>query len=131
MGMIYNNQSMRYEYVPDVPQYQNMAQMQQPKANNQGLLWVSGEAGAKAWIVPPNQTTLLMDSESNRFYIKSADGAGMPSIKTYEYKEVTASVMPTQSNQNYSEEINQIKAQLHELTEKYKQLTEKEVEYDG
>ena len=57
-------------------------------APNQGLIWVQGEAGAKSYIVAPGANVLLMDSESQRFYIKSVDGSGMPTMKVYEYKEV-------------------------------------------
>jgi hypothetical protein len=56
---------------------------------NQGLLWVSGEVGAKSYLVAPNSTVLLMDSDSQRFYLKSADNAGMPSLRIFEYTEVT------------------------------------------
>lgn len=76
-------------------QYQNaMPQMpaQTPPQTNQGLLWVQGEAGAKSYLVAPNTTVLLMDSESQRFYLKSTDGAGMPSLRTFEYVEVGVSV---------------------------------------
>ena len=52
------------------------------------LLWVQGEAGAKAYIVAPYQTVLLLDSEEQKFYIKSADFNGVPTMKTYEYTEV-------------------------------------------
>ena len=67
-------------------QYQQTAPQQQI---NQGLLWVSGEVGAKSYLVAPNSTVLLMDSDAQRFYLKSADGAGMPSMRIFEYKEVT------------------------------------------
>lgn len=56
---------------------------------NQGLLWVSGEVGAKSYLVAPNSTVLLMDSDAQRFYLKSADNAGMPSLRIFEYSEVT------------------------------------------
>lgn len=67
-------------------QYQQTTPQQQI---NQGLLWVSGEVGAKSYLVAPNSTVLLMDSDSQRFYLKSADGAGMPSMRIFEYNEVT------------------------------------------
>ena len=35
--------------------------------------WVQGEAGAKAVPVAPGQKALLMDSETNVFYVKSSD----------------------------------------------------------
>ena len=40
----------------------------QSSANNNGLVWVQGEAGAKSFLVSPGTTVLLMDSESQRFY---------------------------------------------------------------
>lgn len=60
--------------------------LQQPSQNN--LNWVQGESGARAWLVAPNNTILLMDSECQRFYIKSADSAGMPSMRVFEYTEM-------------------------------------------
>lgn len=59
------------------------------KTDNSGILWVQGEAGAKAWFVNPGSTVLLMDSDAPRLYLKSADMNGMPSMKTYEYHEVS------------------------------------------
>lgn len=72
-------------------QYQQMPQqsIQQPPQTNQGLLWVQGEAGAKSYLVAPNTTVLLMDSEGSRFYLKSTDNAGMPSLRVFEYSEVS------------------------------------------
>lgn len=72
-------------------QYQqlvNTPQVQMPQVN-QGLLWVSGEVGAKSYLVAPNSTVLLMDSDASRFYLKSADNAGMPNLRVFEYNEVT------------------------------------------
>lgn len=63
---------------------------------NSGLLWVQGEAAAKSYLVTPNTTVLLMDSEAPRFYLKSVDMAGMPTMKTFEYKEITATQTASQ-----------------------------------
>lgn len=53
------------------------------------LIWVQGEAGAKSYLVAPNATVMLMDSEGDRFYLKSADASGMPlPLRVFEYKEV-------------------------------------------
>ena len=62
--------------------------MQQPRQDQNGLIWVQGEAGAKSWFVNPGATVLLMDSESMRFYLKSADMNGVPAMRTFEYNEV-------------------------------------------
>lgn len=61
----------------------------QPQQQNQGLLWVQGEAAARSFLVTPGSTVLLMDSDGDYFYLKSADNAGMPSLRTFAYKEVT------------------------------------------
>ena len=50
-----------------------------------GIIWVSGEAGAKAYMVAPNNTIQLWDSESQTIYLKSADASGMPSMKILDY----------------------------------------------
>lgn len=53
-----------------------------------GIVWVQGEAGAKAYPVAAGNSMLLMDSESERFYIKSTDVSGMPMpLRTFSYKE--------------------------------------------
>ena len=63
---------------------------------NNGLVWVQGEAGAKSYIVAPGATVMLMDSEGERFFLKSADASGMPlPLRIFDYKERTE--MPSQS----------------------------------
>lgn len=98
-------------------------QAQQVPQTNQGLLWVQGEAGAKSYLVAPNTTVLLMDSESQRFYLKSTDGAGMPNLKTFEYKEVIqdgqAQAIPAEINMDDKyvtrEEYNGLQRQYAEI----------------
>lgn len=81
-------------------QYQPMQAVNNPPQTNQGLLWVQGEAGAKSYLVAPNTTVLLMDSEGSRFYLKSTDNAGMPSLRVFEYSEVSQNApQATQSEQ--------------------------------
>ena len=68
-----------------------MAQPTPPQVQtqpNSGLIWVQGEAGAKSYLVAPGNTVMLMDSEGERFYLKSADASGMPMpLRIFEYKE--------------------------------------------
>ena len=78
----------QYQQAVNVPQVGAQMSLPQPQVN-QGLLWVSGEVGAKSDLVAPNSTVLLMDSDAQRFYLKSADNAGMPSLRIFEYNEVT------------------------------------------
>lgn len=66
-----------------------------PQTNN-GLVWVQGEAAAKSYPVAPNCTVMLMDSEGERFYLKSADASGMPlPLRVFEYKERTETAQQT------------------------------------
>lgn len=57
----------------------------QSTAQNTGLTWVIGEAGAKSYLVAPNSSVALFDSERQVVYIKSADASGMPSLKILDY----------------------------------------------
>lgn len=63
------------------PQYQSNNTQQ----NTSGLIWVQGEAGAKSYMVAPNNTVALWDSESQTVYLKSADASGMPSMRILDY----------------------------------------------
>lgn len=81
----YNN------YFPTGYQPMNYPSYQTPTYNN-GIVWVQGEAGAKAYPVASNNSVLLMDSESEKFYIKTTDASGMPMpLRVFSYKEVTGS----------------------------------------
>ena len=64
-----------FPYYPPQPQ-------PQPQT---GIIWVQGESGAKGYLVAPNTTVQLWDSEAQVIYIKSADAAGLPSIKVLDY----------------------------------------------
>ena len=81
-------QSMQYQQPIQTMPQQQIVNNAAPQSNN-GLIWVQGEAGAKSYLVAPNSTVLLMDSDSSRFYLKSADNAGMPNLRIFEYTEVT------------------------------------------
>lgn len=99
-------------------------QQQQAQPVNQGILWVQGEAGAKSYLVAPNTSVLLMDSENSQFYIKTTDQAGMPTLRTFEYKEVTAGAAPAPQKQP---EMNMddkyvTRQEYNELRGKYEEL---------
>lgn len=80
--------------------------MQQPQQTQQpamtGPFYVNGDAGARGYIVAPNQTVMLIDAdpESNTFWLKSADGAGMPSMRTFDYTERMTAQKPAQAAVN-------------------------------
>ena len=59
-----------------------------PQMSND-MIWVQGLAGAKAYLVAPNTTVTLWDSESETIYLKSCDSNGMPSMKILDIKDAT------------------------------------------
>ena len=86
-GQAYNTAINPYQQMQRTYPYQTMP-AQQP-TNTSGIEWVQGEAGAKGRFVPPNSTALLMDSESQNFYIKTTDASGMPQpLRKFKYEEV-------------------------------------------
>lgn len=86
----YGNQGINYP----------MQQQTPTQGQNNGITWVSGEAGAKAYLVAPNNTVQLWDSEAQTIYLKSADASGMPTMKILDYTireqngQNTPSLMP-------------------------------------
>lgn len=97
---------------------------QAPQQASTGLIWVQGDAGAKSYLVAPGSTVLLMDSDSSRFYIKSADNAGMPSLRTFDYKEVSGTQESTQTPQaeNLDEKFV-TRTEYESLKNQYEQLS--------
>jgi hypothetical protein len=121
-----------YPYpMPDRLAQLQYPQMMQPPQQNSGLLWVSGEIGAKSYLVAPGTTVLLMDSEAQRFYLKSTDISGMPNIRTFEYSEVRTEAQkpPLNVAENLSEqfvtreEYNEMRAQYEAILTKLNELT--------
>ena len=101
-------------------QYQQPQQMQQV---NQGILWVQGEAGAKSYLVAPNTSVLLMDSENSNFYIKTTDAAGMPTLRTFAYKEVTVGAKEPQKQAEVNLDDKYVtRKEYDDLRSKYEEL---------
>ena len=88
--MAYNNyfpagyQPMQM-YPQQIPVQQVGTQMSQPQQTSTDLKWVQGEAGAKSYMVAPNTSVTLWDSESQTIYIKSANASGLPSMTVIDY----------------------------------------------
>ncbi len=99
---------MRYYGNNSIPQVQTpqstMPQIMPQQQTSGGINWVSGEAGAKAHLVAPNTTVMLMDSEASVFYLKSADISGMPlPLRVFDYKERTGNA-PVIATENVTEQ---------------------------
>lgn len=117
---------------PQNTQAQQMQQVQQPQSNN-GIIWVQGEAGAKSYLVAPNTTVQLWDSESQVIYLKSADASGMPTMKIIDYTIRDAGQqnvdIPVAHHDEYAtkEEIAMLRNELNDIKAKMKAVIEKEV----
>lgn len=75
-------QPMYYAPQYQVPQYQ---QAQQQPQVSRSRIYVQGEAGMKAYLVAPNASVDLWDTEAQTLYIKSADANGIPSVVILDY----------------------------------------------
>lgn len=106
--------------------YQQVIGSPPPVQVNQGLLWVQGESGAKSYLVAPNTTVLLMDSESQRFYLKTTDNSGMPNLRTFEYSEVTQKSFNALSP-SFSEEKDKYvtRDEYEDLKSRYEEIMER------
>ena len=57
-----------------------------------GIIWTQGLEGAKAYLVAPNTTVTLWDSESPTIYVKTSDSNGVPSMRILDFTERTENV---------------------------------------
>lgn len=105
--MAYNNAfPMGYQYA--TPQYIPQAQpVQAPQQAQSGIIWVQGIAGAKSYMVAPNTTVQLWDSEAQTIYLKSADASGMPTMKIIDYtiREQAGQNTPTLMQDGHAEYV--------------------------
>ena len=71
------------------------------------IIWVSGEAGAKSYMVAPGNTVMLLDAENSVFYLKSADASGMPlPLRIFDYKERTTTAQQAFGGSVTAESVN-------------------------
>ena len=83
--MPYYNNGYTPGYGQMYPQPFQVQAQQNQQAQQNGVIWVQGEAAAKSYLVAPNSTVPLWDSEEKVIYLKSADVSGMPSMKILDY----------------------------------------------
>lgn len=130
---------MAYPFYPTGYQPYQMPGTQMSLANQQNNayqnatgspIWVQGENAAKSYPVQAGSSVVLFDSEADTIYIKSADMAGMPSIKILDYKIRDASQTDNRQAQmafatkdevtHLQEEIASLKSKLEAFTRKEK-----------
>lgn len=77
--------------MPQQNQYYNQQMNSQqflPQIQTQNLIRVNGIEGAKAYQMSANSIVSLFDANEDIMYIKSTDGSGFPSIRTFSFTEV-------------------------------------------
>ena len=113
-GQMQPQQQMSPQNAPQQAYYQNPT----PNPIPMGMAYVNGTEGAKAFILPPNSSALLMDSDNPMFYIKTANPQGQCSLEYYKFQKVEpqqgANPM-VESEPNYRAELDKIKLDLEEL----------------
>ena len=132
-----NMNQFNQQYQQPMPQPVQQMQPTQMSVTNQqtnnGLVWVQGEAGAKAYLVAPNTTVTLWDSENQTIYIKSADASGIPSMRTLDWKErnATPPATPEKHVCNCEKEFVKIsdfqalQAKFDDLEERFNEMSAK------
>ncbi len=129
MASYYNGFPVTYQPIMPIQNTQpNPAPVQ-----SGSLVWIQGEQAAKSYLVAPNSSVVLFDSESQSIYIKSADASGMPSMKILDYtiRDTANPVVSPVENNNTSyatkDEIKAVSDQITALRERVDGLTKKKV----
>ena len=118
-------------------QYQQMPMqpIQQPIQSNGGLIWVDNEEQAKNYLVAPNNVVPMFDKSSSAMYIKSSDGAGMPTFKKYKLIDVDEEIpknAPTTHKCTCGdkfatkEQLNAVEVKINDILAMYDELKEKQ-----
>ena len=130
-----------------MPMQQNIPaqQMQMPipptsqKPSNE-LIWVQGLEGAKGYLVAPNNTVVLWDTENPVIYVKSADASGIPSMRVLDFTERNADTSNSPKNAPKThectcgdkfatkEQLSDLREKLDDLTAKYEELSKPIIE---
>lgn len=87
---------------------------QSNQSQNNTRIYVTGEAGAKSYLIAPNTSVVLWDSEGDTFYIKSADQSGMPTLRVFDFKERGVKETPTVEYAT-QEDLNALKKEIEKL----------------
>lgn len=113
-----------YQQMPQQPSYQMSPQ---PQMQNQSIIWVQGEAGAKAYPVAAGQSVLLMDSEDAVLYVKSTDMTGRPlPMESYDLvkrdtvvniPQISQKAQPAQMNEEYVKK-SELESKVNDMVEK-------------
>lgn len=129
----YYNAYPQPNYAQPVPDQLTALRQNQQAVNQPAnpIIWVQGEAAARAYMVAAGNSVLLMDSDASVFYLKSTDASGMPQpMRIFDYKERTGAQPETHTAaaEEYvtRKEFDAVVERLNVLA-----ATHKEMEADG
>lgn len=129
-----NQMKAQYQpQMPQPPQMPNIAPISPVQNQTNDIIWVQGEAGAKAYLVAPNNTVTLWDSESPTIYLKTADSNGVPSMRVLDFTERTQNTQKTVAEHTCKcgdkfvpkEDFNALQAKFEGIEGKIAELEEK------
>lgn len=108
-------------YNQGVAQGFNAVYNQTYQNQNNNIIFVQGEVGAKSFQLQPNQSVMLLDNDDSKFYIKTTDSTGMSTLKAYRFEEIKEEPKVSDENNKYvtKEEFNSFKSSIDSL---YKNL---------
>lgn len=135
----YNSYSGYYQPYTPPTQPTNNYQSHQTQQTYIPLTFVNGEVGAKAFIMQPNSTIYMQDSDSDKLFIKKSDAQGKSTMRKFKLVEiddndqiiVNKAQKDMSSNFISKEQFEALKqefeAKLSELNTRFENLTPKEV----
>ena len=112
--------------------YQNQ-QPQQPQMNQ--YAFVNGVEGAKSFQLAPNQTIMLMDSDSPVCYMKTSNSVGQSTLRYFKLTEVSENDLKAQAQPEKKEDMSNyvlksdfdlLSKRLDELSKKFEKPYKKE-----
>lgn len=102
-----------YGYQPMNPYNQtNYNSYTQGYNQTQNLTRVTGIEGARAYQMGINSTVALFDSNDDLMYIKSTDGAGFPTIRTFKFTELFETDLKPTNDYISRDEFEQFKKEI-------------------
>lgn len=104
-------------YNQGVAQGFNAGYNQTYQNQNNNIIFVQGEVGAKSFQLQPNQSVMLLDNDDSKFYIKTTDSTGMSTLKAYRFEEIKEEPKVSDENNKYvtKEEFNSFKSSIDSL----------------
>lgn len=137
----YNNYGGYNQPYTPAPQYNNYQTQQQtqPQQTYIPLTFVNGEVGAKAFIMQPNSTIYMQDSDSDKLFIKKSDAQGKSTMRKFKLLELDENdqIIENKNQKDMSSNFiskeqfealkQEFEGKLSELAGKLESITAKEV----